>query len=63
MSLKKKMFVFSNGSYFYKSVPNYTTQNNFLFYEKDSISLNKKKSNKKTKLELIINSKSKYFNH
>jgi hypothetical protein len=58
---KKNLCIFSDGSSFYKYLPNYSNQNSFIFFEKDFISLNEKKSRKKIKIDLSSNYKNKYF--
>lgn len=60
---KKTLYIFSDGSSFYKYSPIYNNQTSFLFLEKDYISLNKKKSNKQIKLDSSSNYKNKYFNY
>jgi hypothetical protein len=60
---KKTLYILSDGSSYYKNSAIYNSQNSFLFFEKDFISLNKKKSNKKIKLDSSSNYKNKYFNY
>jgi hypothetical protein len=58
---KKFLFILSNGSTTFSYCSNYFSTNTFLFYTKDSINLNKKKSVKKIKLESVSSYKNKYL--
>jgi hypothetical protein len=58
----KTLYILSNGSSFYNYSSNYKNNNNFLFYEKDIVSLYKKKTNLKKKLDSSSNYKQKYLN-
>lgn len=61
-TLKLKLLsIFSNGSSIYKYSNTYRKKINFLFSEKDNISLYKKKSNK-IKIEGSNSYKNKYLN-
>lgn len=58
----KTLYILSNGSSFYNYSSNYKNINNFLFYEKDNVSVYKKKTNQNFFLDSSSSYKQKYLN-